>query len=222
MRALGTSIQDITSPSVQTERRAAMKARLMSAALAQQPTQTAPAVSSNGSKASAAEPVTLPARIRPIAEVSATTQRGWAMRAMSMLQRPLWVTAAAAALIIGLMWWGSARALPDDPLYAVKLAAETLQTGFGRTVAEETRTHISLANSRLRDLRTMQSRADLPDAGAALISYRDHLGSSSVFWKQTTGNERTDLARLLYGSTLAGQETFGSLGNLTATLPTSV
>lgn len=221
---LGTSIQNIAPPPVPTERRAAMKSRLMSAAASSQSTEAAPAVLSTRPTPSAAtEPVTQPVRARSTATgTPIAPQRGWLVRWLASLQRPLAVTAAAAAMIIALLWWGSARALPDSPLYAVKLAGETIQTGFGRTAAEETRNHIALANSRLRDLRTMQSQGNLTNAGSAFINYRDHLASGGTFWKQTTGNERVELARLLYGSTLAGKETFSDLGNIADSLPASM
>jgi|GEM_PF-5610846 len=219
---LGASIQSISPPPVPMDRRAAMKARLMSAAAAQQPTQAAAVVASTPAVATS-EPVTQPRAIGQAAKKPAAARRGWDL---AWLKRPAWAAAAAAAVLVAMFWWGAAGALPDSPLYAVKLAAETLQTGLGRTAAEEARNHIHLANDRLRDLRTMYVRGELNESNNAFLNYRDHLSNSATYWKQTAGSDRVDLAKLLYGSSLAGQQTFRDfqpiVSSLQAPIQTSI
>ncbi len=197
MLALSASIESLAPPPVPTERRASMKARVVQAAAARQPTQAIPVA-------------------RP-AYASQPT-----VRSLPWLRHPVWIGAALAAVVVALVWWASASSLPDNPFYGTKLTTENVLLNLANAPEDQVRGYIGLADVRLSDLRTMNGLGKLASAGIAFDNYDYHLTSGFRIWKGITGAKRTGLARLLYTSSVAGQRTFSSFGNALGKLPASI
>ncbi len=182
---LATSIEELTPPAVSAVRRDAMKARLMHAAQAARPIE--------------------PTRPALVSRQSSTVRRPWYLR-------PVWAGAAVAALLLVFVWWSASGALPDSPFYNVKLASESVGLTFAGSVVDKARTHIGRANDRLYDLRIMQGRERLADSQPAFDNYSYNLDGATKLWEALQGQPRTDLAGLLYASSLAGKVTFQGFG----------
>ncbi len=189
--AISADLAGITPPPVPADRRASMRQRLMAAASAQQVTQPVP--------------VTL-ARSQPAKSGQSPTPRF-----VAWLRRPAFAIAVVIILLLGSAWSASANSLPDSPFYGVKLNSENLLLNFASSAADKVREHIDLANVRLSDLQTMQNRNRLAEAGPAFTNYNYHLSNGISIWNSTTGDTRTELARILYTSSVAGQYTFSAL-----------
>ncbi len=117
-----------------------------------------------------------------------------------------------AALLLVFVWWSASGALPDSPFYNVKLASESVGLTFAGSVVDKARTHIGRANDRLYDLRIMQGRERLADSQPAFDNYSYNLDGATKLWEALQGQPRTDLAGLLYASSLAGKVTFQGFG----------
>ena len=143
-------------------------------------------------------------------------------RVLPWFLRPGWVTAAAAMLLVALTWWSAAGALPDSPFYGVRLASESVALGLVGSDADRTRVRLGLANNRLYDLRAMQERGKLAQAQTAFDSYSSNLDNAVKLWRGLPDQPHTELAQLLYASSVAGQVTFGGFGPAVDSLPASL
>lgn len=128
------------------------------------------------------------------------------------LRRAAWV-AAATLLVVALVWYSSASALADSPLYNVKLLAENGLVSLNNTPAGLVKSHIELANTRLYDLRAMQATGKLHEAQTAFDNYSFHLKEGVGAWKALGAGEYTVLDKLLYLSSVAGRSSFAGFGS---------
>lgn len=133
-------------------------------------------------------------------------------------RRSAWAFAGVAALV-ALLWYFSGSALPDSPLYGVKLATEDGLLTFAGGSGGLVRTHVELANVRLYDLRAMQVSGRLAQASPAFSSYSRHLGSGTQTWRDLAEEERANFHELLYVSSVAGWRTFEGFGSAVGSLP---
>jgi hypothetical protein len=125
-------------------------------------------------------------------------------------------------MMVLFLWWGSANALPDSPLYAVKLSGEGVLVNLAGSPAEQARRHVSLAGERLNEIRIMESQGKLAQAGAAFDSYNEHLSGAIMAWRQVSGAEQQEIAELLLASIEAGRGTLQSYEGELAGMPASV
>lgn len=187
--ALAQSVEAVPAPALGGERRAAIKSRLVSAAAAQQPTMPLPA------RTVVAPPL---------------PRRGWSL---PWQRRPAWVGAALAAVLTLFVWVASANAMPDSPFYGVKLTTENTLLNLAATPAERVEGHVNLANARIEELDVLGRQGKVDQAGPALDNLDYHLSSGYSEWANTTGEERTRLAQLLYTSSEAGNRLLSSFEN---------
>jgi hypothetical protein len=122
-------------------------------------------------------------------------------------------------LLVAFVWWSAATALPDSPFYGIRLASESITLGLSGSQVDQTRARIGLANNRLYDLRAMQSKGLLAQSRPALESYEANLSNSVRMWRGLTGQQHTDVAALLYPSSVAGQVTFQGFATSIDSLP---
>ncbi len=137
------------------------------------------------------------------------------------LRRSSWAFALFAVLI-GTVWFLAAQALPDSPVYGVKLATEDLLLNATSESSSLVRGNISIANSRLSDMKAMNNAGKLAAAGPSFDNYSHHLKSGIAIWKTLQQGVHTDLDKLLYTSSVAGQRTFQGFENLIGSLPLSI
>ncbi len=191
--ALSTAIRQSGPPPVPSERRAAMKQRLMNAAGA----VPAPAPPSPDGP----QPRPLHVGRRAVAR---TARRSWfPLPAL----RPAWAGMVLAASMALLLWWGTANALPGSPLYPVKLGSEDLTVAFAPDPVGQARRHIALADERLGEIELMAARGALTQAGPAFASYNSHLSAASAIWQRLPDPERGQLTPLLLAAVQDGQDT---------------
>ncbi len=214
---LATGIKSLAVPSVPPDRREAMKARLLSAASAQ-PSQPREAVTVSVAPAVPAVPI---ASV-PAEQLSSVDLRQRPHRALPWYLSPGWVVAAAAILLVAFTWWSSAGSLPGSPFYGIKLASENISLSLAGSDVARAQENIRLANNRLYDLRTMEQRGSLAASQPALDNYSAHLDNSVTLWETLKGTSHTDVARVLYASSAAGEVTFDSFGAQTPTLPAAL
>src|SRR6266568_87544 len=197
-------------PAVPAGRREALKARLMGAAAA----QAAQAVSTSPVAQAAPTVAMNPAQVsRPLSAVAPRR------RAVPWFLRPGWAVAAAILLLIGFAWWSSAGALPDSPFYGVKLASESISLSLAGSDADRVQVRLGLANNRLYDLRAMQERRKLAQAQPAFDNYLANINISVKIWRGLAGQPHTELDKLLYASSVAGEVTFQGFGAAVSSLP---
>lgn len=189
--AISADLASITPPPVPDDRRTLMKQRLMRAASARQVTASVP--------------------VTPLRSRSAKAGQVPTPWLVAWLRRPAFALTAVVILLLGSVWSASANSLPDSPFYSAKLTSENLLLNFVSSAADKVRRHMDLANVRLSDLQTMQNRNKLVQAGPAFTNYSYHLSNGVAIWNSTTGDTRTELARILYTSSVAGQYTFSAL-----------
>jgi hypothetical protein len=194
--ALSTAIRQSGPPPVPSERRAAMKQRLMNAAgtvpAPVPPSPDGPAPLSAGGLAQ-----------RQRQAAGRAVRRPWPpLPAM----RPAWAGMVLAAAMALLLWWGTANALPGSPLYPVKLGSEDLTVVFAPDPVGQARRHIALADERLGEIELMAGRGALTQAGPAFASYNSHLSAASAIWQRLPDPERRQLAPLLLAAVQGGQD----------------
>lgn len=132
--------------------------------------------------------------------------------------RPWWV-GTALVILVALVWWLSARSLPDSPFYGVKLTTENFLLNFAGGPADQARGHLNLANVRLFDLREMQLLSKVNQAGPAVENYDYHLGSCVDIWEALADEDRGALTKLLYSSSVASQQVFAPFSQAAEELP---
>jgi hypothetical protein len=214
---LATGVKSLPVSAVPADRRAAMKAWLMAAAAAQ-PSQPREA-------ATVSVPPDLPAvpvLAVPADQASPMDLRPEPRRLVPWYLRPGWIVAAAAILLIAFTWWSSGGSLPGSPFYSIKLASENVALSLAGSDEARAQENIKLANNRLYDLRTMEQRGSLAAAQPAVDNYSSHLDNSVAIWETLTGTSHTDIARVLYASSAAGEVTFDSFGAQMPTLPAAL
>lgn len=137
---------------------------------------------------------------------------------------PRWQRLVAAAvaisMVISLVWLGAGSSLPGSPLYSVKLSTENLLLGLARDRGGLLRGHINLANVRLVDIDTMRLRDALAEAGPAFDNYDYHIGTCLDLWNASTDEPDLDLAKIIYASSVAGQQMLQGLTDAGVSLPT--
>ena len=141
----------------------------------------------------------------------------YAKRRPPLLLRPGFLTAVAAALILAFVWWSSRDALPDSPLYNMRIASENIAINFAGSDANQAAGHLNAATSRLYDLREMQERDKLPEAQEAVIDYEKHLSSAEALWQQMLPRP-VEVTEQLYALSIAGRATFEALSSAQNTL----
>jgi len=179
--ALGANIASLEPPPVPIDRRAAMKQRLMAAASAAAPT----------------------AAIIP-QKNAAPAARPWWESLAALVRRPALAGALGAVAVVALLWWSAAGSLPDNPLYGLKLTSEDALRNFTSGTSGRIDSYLGSADDRLNDVKEMQRRDKLAQAGPAIDNYRSSIVNSATLWEQTSGEERTNLAKKLYISTAQG------------------
>ena len=155
--------------------------------------------------------------VQPLAgEAKITTTPWWRRKAFA---------AVVAVLVLGVLWWQAATSLPDNPLYPMKLTTEDLFLNLAGNSKDLIRGHLDLGNTRLVDIRLMQSLGAQSRVGAAVDNYRYHIGSCLHLWQATPDDKDIDLAKVIYASSVAGQRILTTLdggnslpGELNATL----
>lgn len=208
--ALHGRVAHVLPQTLSPERRAAMKARLMTAASNHQPSSLAP-IRSNGHLAvspadrAASHPTPIPLRQRSLS----ASRRAWRL-----------VASLAGAFL--LVWFLSSSALPDSPFYSAKLATEDVLLNFSGAPAAHVYADLDLANTRLQDLRTMFLSGKLAQSGSALDNYGRHLDRAGSAWNDLPTAERVQASRVLYVSTVAGHGTFAAFGGTVKQLPPDV
>ena len=198
---LAQNVEKIGPPSVPTERREAMKQRLVQAAAARQATQANPAV-----------------RV-PTAPATQGWRKGWSFS----LPRLAWGAALLAVLMIAFIWRGSSGSLPNSPLYNVKLAAERVSVSLASSPADRVRAHTAIANTRLGEVQTLEARHELALMERPIDDYHNHINQGAVALSETTDGTRTELAKILYKSSVDGSDIFLRLekyNNVTANIST--
>jgi hypothetical protein len=209
-----TAAIESAAPSVPAANRAAMKARIVSAAAQIRPPRKPSNPTPNPVEAA---PVPAPAPARrnisgPIPLDAYTRRR------TPVLLRPGFIAAAAAALIIAFVWWSSLGALPDSPFYNVRIASENITINFTGSEADQASAHLDAATSRLYDLREMQRRDKLVEAQEAVVNYEHHLSSAEALWRGLD-SPPVEIAEHMYVASVAGRVTFDSLWRAEGTLP---
>ena len=179
--ALSANIATLEPPPVPADRRAAMKQRLMGVASAAAPTV---AVIPQRNVAPAARP--------------------WWESLAALVRRPALAGALGAVAVVALLWWSAAGSLPDSPLYGLKLTGEDVLRNFTGGTSGRIDSYLGSAGARLNDIKEMQRREKLAEAGPAIDNYRASIANSATLWQQTSGEERTNLAKKLYVSSAQG------------------
>ncbi|HET9492989.1 MAG TPA: DUF5667 domain-containing protein [Chloroflexia bacterium] len=208
-----TAAIESAPPPVPADRRAAMKARIVTAASQIRPPQS-PA-RPTPIAAPVVPPVQAPARPRisgPIPLDAYTKKRA------PLLLRPGFLTAVAAALIIAFVWWSARGALPDSPFYNVRIASENIAINFAGSDENQVRAHLDAATSRLYDLREMQTRGKLSEAQEAVVNYEEHLTGAETLWRGLA-SPSVETTEHLYLASVASQVTFDGLHGIEETLP---
>jgi hypothetical protein len=180
---LDSRIKSALPVSMPSDRKAAMRQRLRNAAVAR---RVQDAVSTGRST-----------------EQSERARTPW-------LQRRL-AGALASIVLVALVWWLSATSLPDSIFYPVKLTTENTLLGLSGNPTDLMRGHINLANVRLLDIRTMQGIGKLAQAVPAFDNYDYHLRNCLQLWNEKVDARNSDLAGLLYASSVAGQRVYEGL-----------
>jgi hypothetical protein len=96
-------------------------------------------------------------------------------------RRALTIAAAAALSVVllgGSAVAASSSALPGDPLYGIKRAAERLDLAVHGNAGAQARLHLSFAERRLTELSALLERrksGESVDIGAAMSAYRDEV-----------------------------------------------
>jgi hypothetical protein len=197
--AFDTRLKDALTGSIPAESKAAMKQRLVNVAVARQ-------MEAQGKERPADVPVSQPQ--------GASRAPWWRSRLTA---------AAAAALVIALVWWLSATSLPDSIFYPAKLTTENALLNLAPGPTGLMEGHINLANVRLGDIATMRTLDRLAQAVPAFDNYDYHVGACLGLWQdRSPDGDYTDLARLLYASSVAGDRLFESLGSAADNLPESL
>lgn len=195
------------------ERRAAMKSRLITAADNRQSTPSLSIRSNRSNGHVAASPT-----YRAADHAAPMLPR---QRSLPGSRRAGWMVAALAG-VLGLVWFLSSSAMPDSPFYSAKLATEDVLLNFAGGPSAQVNEDLDLANTRLRDLRTMFLAGKLAQSGSALDSYDRHLDRAGSVWHALQTTERVEVGRLLYVSTVAGQNTFAAFRSTVKQLPPAV
>ncbi|MEO6457418.1 MAG: DUF5667 domain-containing protein [Chloroflexia bacterium] len=184
MLALSVNIATLEPPPVPVDRRAAMKQRLMASASA----------------------ATLTVAIIPqkSAVPASPPSPPWWESLLALVRRPALVGALGAVAVVALLWWSAIGSLPDSPLYGVKLTSEDALRNLTRGTSGRIDSYLGSASARLNDIREMQRQEKLAQAGPAINNYRSSIASSAALLEQTSGEERTNLAKKLYVSSAQG------------------
>jgi len=110
-------------------------------------------------------------------------QRQPAKPGLSSLRRS-WAVAVAAVLILLLAGSGtviaSSNAMPDDPLYTVKLATEEVKLTFAVTDAQKAQVHIQLAETRAAEVETMANEGKTDQAAITAERFAEELEQASL------------------------------------------
>jgi hypothetical protein len=136
-------------------------------------------------------------------------------------RRLVWAISTAVALVL-IITYLSSTALPDSPLYGLKLATESQLLNFSNGPESLASGHVELANSRLRDLRAMQSEGKLALVQPAVDNYATHLRSGVSIWEGLTGESHNRLDKSLYLASVIGANTFEGLDSVIDKLPAGV
>jgi hypothetical protein len=187
MLALSANIVTLELPSVPLDRRAAMKQRLMGAA--------------------SSAPATVPQR--PV--VQGWSPRPWWESLAALIRRPAFAGALGTLALVALLWWSAAGSLPDSPFYNLKLTSEDLLRNFENGTSGRIESYLNSAASRLGDIQEMQRRDRIAQARPAIDNYRSDITNSAALWEQTSGTERTTIAKKLYVSSAQGFVSFAAL-----------
>ena len=98
--------------------------------------------------------------------------------------RQSWAIAVAAVLIVLLTGGGtviaSSNAMPDDPLYPVKLATEEARLTFAVTDAQKAQVHIQLAETRAVEVETMANEGKTDQAAITAERFAEELEKASL------------------------------------------
>lgn len=207
--ALCNLVNDV--PRVPAHRYEAMKQRVMSAAVANQAAQTTQVSQ------------VAPARKAPQAQVKPRGNTGPRLFILEWLRRPALAAGVLALLLVSFVWSASASSLPDSPFYNVKILGESFSLNFADSPAGKARRHAELAEERLADLQKMGQQHKLDQAGPAFSDYNKHLQQGQDLLNGiSTGDEKNEVAGLLYRTCRKGQVEFSSFGPNTSKLPASV
>lgn len=204
--ALCDLVNDV--PRVPAYRYEAMKQRVMaassSAAQTTQVSQTAPAKA-------------------PQVKVKPRVNTGTRLFILEWLKRPALAAGVLALLLVSFVWTASASSLPDSPFYNVKILGENFSLNFAGSPVGKARRHVELADERLADLQTMGQQHKLDQAGVAFSNYNGHLQlGQDLLNGIAIGDEKNEVAGLLYRTCRKGQVEFSGFNLDTANLPTAV
>ena len=177
-------------PPVPAERRAAMKARLHTAA-----TQIPQSAIRNP---------------QPAIE-----RKAWWW---TILRRPALAAGAMATIAVIFLWWASAGALPDSPFYGIKIASENFMLNLAGDEARKARAHLDLADARLNDIRVMQGKDRLGAAGPAIDNYDYHISQCAALLDRV-GQARDDIAAKLGQSMQSCDQMFKGFGASLDSIP---
>jgi hypothetical protein len=82
--------------------------------------------------------------------------------------------------IVGTATVASADSLPDEPLYAVKLAGEQVRLALARTPEDRAAVELSMADHRLSEAERLALEGREPDALVATSAYGTHLANAAA------------------------------------------
>jgi len=209
--ALSSRISSVEPPPVPADRRAAMKARLMAAAATQKASQSA---AQQAGRVTAEE-----SAVRTVTVKSSSEERNgfW-----SALRRPQLVAGAAAALLIALLWWGAAAALPDNPLYNVKIAFENFALNFAGNTTNKALAHVNLADARVSDIETMGKLDKLAVTSAAVGNFDEHINRATELWREAPAEDRDRIKTTISVTITRFEVTIASFDTSVAALPEPV
>jgi len=101
------------------------------------------------------------------------------------------VAAAVIVSIVGTATVASADALPDEPLYAVKLAGEQVRLALAATPQDRAAVQLSMAEHRLSEAERLALAGNEADALVATSAYGTHLATAAA---ELAAVERLDVA----------------------------
>ena len=233
------SLVSESAPRVPQDRYLAMKARVVSAAVARQQALAGSQNGLNGHDGAAdgasiastvpvvvagQEPGADPTQPRQASRARAEERPRRRIFVLDWLKRPALAAAAFAAIMLAFVWTASASAMADSPLYRVRLLGESIAVNVQSSPEGKVLKHNELANIRLREIDSLEQEGKLAQSGPALDDYAAHLreGQEILAGAGLNEEQETRLAEALYLTCTLGGIELDSLNDDVANMPEPV
>lgn len=156
-------------------------------------------------------------KVRVLRRLDVTPQRTLAERfgaLASVVARPLPIASRAAVVVLLLVSLAggataaSANALPDDPLYGVKLSSERMRLDLAQHLSDRAAVELTIAESRLWEAAALAAQSRDAEADAAVSEFGEHLASAAALLEEARPGPSSTLVEQLRARLAQQQERF--------------